>query len=520
MEAADQKDLGAKKMKGMARDWAVKVSEKTRKIKRWIKGLKVEGKKTLDETNAKRLLGAVEEVREKWEWERQTAKYSLGENEENIIDNKDINGIMALTDLREQIETEIEYKFKVKSLKLKVIKTQAELMAYTHSSIAAERKAAYRALLEKQKENLTKMFTVYQAVIKNWGYEAGLRGYRSPIEVRNVYNQIPNEVVEGLLAAVEEKKEIFGKYFEEKAKRLGTKVLRRVDLYAPVTKTKSRKSYEEAKEIALESFEGFSEKFRKMAEKIIEEGHVEAYPREGKRGGAFCATVTRGITPYVLLNHTGRDRDVAVMAHELGHGVHSLYAAKQWSSVQQANLPLAETASTLGEVLVFENWKKQEKNKEIRAGMLADKIADAYASILRQSYFVRFEMAAHEKMKRGMDAEELSEEWWQTLKEQFGNKVEIEKDFRYEWAYIPHLVETPFYCYAYAFGELLTLSLYARYLKEPKKMTGVIEKILESRGARKPMAVLKEAGAEVEKKEFWREGFEVIEDWIREWASL
>jgi len=516
MEAADEKDKTAKLLKTKANDLAIKCQEKTRKIDHWLKGLEVEGKKKLDDNNAKRLFTAIKDLEYGLSRMREAAKHTLSQKEENIVTNKDVNGIEALKDLREIIEAEFEYELKIKGKKTRVIKTQAELLALTHSVDKEERKAAYEALLKKQKDNLDKLFLVYQAAVKDWRYEAKIRGFNSPIAVRNFANDIEDKTVETMMSVCQEKKEIFLKYFEWKAKKLGVKKLSRFDLYAPIeTKVNQTMSYETAKELVLSTLGEFSTGFKKLAEKVIEKKHVDVEPRVNKRSGAFCATVGPKITPYVMLNHTGTIRDVYTMAHELGHAVHSLLANKHWPSVQQANLPLAETASTLAEMVLFEKMLEKEKNKKIKTAMVSQKIDDTYATTLRQIYFVLFEMRAHEEIKKGITDEGLAKIWLEMLMEQLGKRVNVDPLFAYEWGYVSHIVESPFYCYAYAFGELLTISLYGRYKKEGKGFLPKIEKLLAAGGSKKPSTILKEAGVDINKKEFWEEGFEVIENWIK-----
>jgi len=220
-----------------------------------------------------------------------------------------------------------------------------------------------------------------------------------------------------------------------------------------------------------------------------------------------------------MLNFTGKTRDISTLAHELGHGVHSILANKHLASVQQSGLPLAETASTLAELVVFEKMMAQEKDNELKKAWLSEKIADAYASICRQNYFVKFEIEAHEKMGRGLSPEDLSKIYLGNLKEQFGDSVAIDPLFAYEWSYISHLFESPFYCYAYNFGELLSYNLYRKYQQDKGFLKKII-KILATGGSEKPSKILATVGVDIEKKEFWRESFEVIKRWQKELEEL
>lgn len=506
INAVDQKNQEAKLRISKNENLGLRIAEVSTKIAHWIEGRR---EPRLDDKNAKRLFGVIEDLKESLQKSREGAKYSLSEREEKIIRQKDLSGGKVLEELRELIETEFEYR-----LGGKKIETQAELLALVQSRDGKKRKEAYRQLLEKQKANIDKFFAIYQGLVRDWDLEAKERGYRSPIEVRNWANEVSNKGIESLMAVCREERKVFGDYFKWKAKELGAKKLSRFDVYAPVGKVaEKRVSYEEAKKEVWEALKDFSPKFGKAAQKIIEEKHIDVKPGKNKRGGAFCATVAPSIRPYIMLNFTGRERDITTLAHELGHGIHSELAAGHLPSVQQASLPLAETASTLSELIIFEKMIQKEKDKERVKGLLSQKISDAYASICRQAYFVRFELEAHDKISAGIREKDLSERYLLNLREQFGPAVAIDPLFAYEWSYISHIFESPFYCYAYSFGELLSYALWNKYQKEPKLWRKKIEKILERGGSKGTEKILAEAGIKIEDKNFWREGFETIKGW-------
>lgn len=516
IKSINQKDSQARLMESRADDLLLKVNQRTRKIEYWLKGLPVENKETLDDKNAQRLFATIPDLKYNLNYSRLAAKHSLSQREEEIAENKDTFGMGAVSDLRKLIEADLIY-----SLGKKKINNQAELLKYTHSPKAILREGCYRELFKQHKNNIDKYMTIYQSVVKNWDYEAKLRKYPSPISMRNFGNQIEDEVIATLLKVCREEKGVFGEYFKYKAKELGKKKLNRFDLYAPMKATKTKKyGFEESKKMVLEAYYNFSKNFGEKAERIFNEQHIDSHPGKNKRDGAFCATVTPQISPYVMLNHAGTLRDVSTMAHELGHAIHSLYASKHHYSSQHSGLPLAETASTLGELILFEKMLAAETDKKIKKQMLWEKIADSYATILRQNYFVLFEIEAHQKIAEGITAEQLSEIYLKNLKEQFGNSVKIDRIFRYEWTYISHIFSTPFYCYAYNFGELLALSLFAKYKKEGPAFISKIEKILAAGGSLDPMEILKETGSEVNKEEFWRNSFRIVRDWTKQLKSL
>ncbi len=516
IEAVDQKNQKAKLMKSRIDNLGLKISDIATKLGLWLQGKR---EPLLDDTNAKRLFSTIPDLEYGLKRSREGARYSLNEREEQIIDHKDVNGVGVLGELREMIETEFEYDLKVGN-KIKHIKSQSELLALVYNPKAKIREGAYKTLLKKQKDHLDKFFAIYQGIVKDWGYEARLRGHRSPFSVRNWANHVPDAAVESLLKVCSNNIDIFQRYFKWKAKELGLKKLRRFDIYAPLQSKDKKITYEEAKRQVLSTLKEFSPDFESKAKKIIEENHIDVMPGKNKRGGAFCATVAPKITPYILLNFTGKSRDISTLAHELGHGIHSLYANKHYPSSQQANLPLAETASTLSELILFEKMMKSEQDKEIKRAWLSDKMADAYATICRQNYFIKFEIEAHEEIEKGISSENLSKLYLKTLKEQFGGSVQIDPLFKYEWSYISHIFESPFYCYAYNFGELVSYALFANYKKEPKKWIKIIENILESGGSEDPQIVLKRAGVDIGSPKFWQKSFKTIEEWQNELEKL
>jgi oligoendopeptidase F len=356
--------------------------------------------------------------------------------------------------------------------------------------------------------------------VKDWNYEAKLRGYDSAISMRNSANHVSDQAISTLMQVCEKNSDIFQQFFIYKAKMLGVEKLRRFDIYAPIGELKTTLSYESALELVLESFDDFSADFASKAREIIASNHVDALPSANKRSGAFCATIAPSTKPYVLLNYSGKGSDVSTLAHELGHGVHSIYAQEHSISSQHPSLPLAETASTFAEMVLFEKLLAKTTDRDEKKLMLADKIASSYASILRQNFFVKFEIEAHQKIQEGITEQELSALWMKTLQDQFGESVEVDEMFRHEWAYIPHIHHTPFYCYAYNFGELLSMALYQRYKNEGDSFIAVIEKILSAGGSQDPAVVLQEAGIDMASAEFWQGSFTIIEGWISQLEAL
>jgi len=231
--------------------------------------------------------------------------------------------------------------------------------------------------------------------------------------------------------------------------------------------------------------------------------------------------ITPKITPYVLLNHKGNIRDVFTMAHELGHAVHDQLTNKHSILTAHPPLTLAETASVFGEMLLFDNLMKNTKDKKVKKTLLMQKLDDTYATIIRQAYFVLFETQAHNMVAEGKaDLNTLNAAYLDNLKEQFGNSLTIADEFKYEWTSIPHIYHTPFYCYSYAFGNLLVLALYERYKKEGKTFVPKYLKILSYGGSENTARILKEIGIDIESEKFWQSGFDLVKEMVEELKEL
>ncbi len=474
--------------------------------------------KKLPKPSAERLMEAAGDFRYWLEKQRSFEKYTLSEAEEKIINIKNANGVQTLCRLYDTITNryvfqleEAEAPHEVKSL------TRDGLMAYVRHPNPLMRERAYKVLYEVFTRDAVLLGQIYQAIVQDWHNEkVGLRGFSSPIAARNLENDIPDEIVNTLLQVCEEKAPLFQRYFRLKAKALGMERLRRVDLYAPLERSEKRFGWEEAKGLIFEAFQSFDPTLAKLAEQVFAARHIDAEDRPGKQNGAFCWSVVPQLTPWVLCNYQYQVRDVTTLAHELGHAVHGLLAGKHSIFTYQAPLPLAETASTFGEMLVTDLMLQRESDSKLRAALLFQQLEEAYATVMRQAYFSLFERQAHTALHNGSSPSELSEMYFQNLQQQFGAAVELEPMFRWEWITIPHFYQTPFYVYAYSFGQLLVLSLYQRYRQLGKAFVPMYLDILSAGGSQAPVELLAKHGLDVAQPTFWQGGFEVIEGWIEE----
>ena len=477
-------------------------------------------KTQVDEKNAKRLMENTGELKEYLAHKRLFAKYALSEPEERIINTLDVTGISALVKLYDKITNAFEYQMKIGN-KNKTM-TREELTNFVRSTTPKIRETAYKTILTKYTDNKGVIGEIYQNIVLNWRDEGiEIRGYDSPISMRNIGNDVDDKTIESLLSICKKNSPVFQKFFAQKAKMLKMKKLGRYDIYAPAAANIKEKNYTYNKSVKLvfESLGKFSSVLEEYARKVFNENHIDSAIRQGKRDGAFCSTLTPKITPFVLVNFTGKSRDVFTLAHELGHAVHSQAAQNKSILVQDAPLPLAETASTFSELLLYDNLSDKISDNEKKT-MLSEKIDDLYATILRQSFFTIFEVDAHKQIGDGTTINEISKTYLQNLKEQFGNSVNITDDFAIEWSCIPHFYHTPFYCYAYSFGNLLALSLFQRYKKEGKDFVPSYINILAAGGSQKPEKLLSEYGFDIRSPKFWQEGFDYIKEQVKTLSSL
>ena len=475
--------------------------------------------KSLEDDAAERLLDAAGDFRYWLEALRNFKDFTLTEPEEKVINIKDVTGVNALNMLYDSITNRYSFKMEIDGEEKDM--TRGELMALVRESDPELRARAYQTLFDVYEDDAPILGQIYQAIVRDWRNEnIKLRGFKKPISVRNLVNDIPDEVVETLLDVTRKNTGHFHRFFRLKAKRLGMDKLRRYDIYAPVEKSDKKYDFSEAADIVLESFFEFHEEFGDMAQQILDAGHVDSEIRKGKMSGAFCATITPDLTPWVLLNYQGRPDDVATMAHELGHGIHSLMAQEHTAFTQHACLPLAETASTFGEMMLIDKLLAQETNEAVRRDLLFRQMDDAFATILRQNYFSMFEKTAHDLIAEGAQVKDVADAYLENLKDEFGDAVEIPDEFRWEWVMVPHFYGVPFYVYAYAFGQLLVLSLYKQYQEEGEGFKPRYMEILSAGGSIAPVKLLSNAGIDVTTAEFWQGGYDVIDEMVTTLKNL
>jgi oligoendopeptidase F len=445
--------------------------------------------------------------------------HTLSEAEEKIINIKNVTGQSALQMVYSSLTNRYVFKLEVDG-EMKEL-TRGELMMYVRTADPDLRARAYQELYKVYGDDGSLLGQIYQTLVRDWRNEqVNLRKHASPIAARNLINDIPDAVVDTLLDVCQKNAKVFQRFFQLKARLIGLDKLRRYDIYAPVVKSDKTYPFAEGTKMVLDAYQAFDPKFAEMAERVFAQNHLDSEVRKGKRGGAFCWPSSPDLTPWVMLNYQGKADDVSTMAHELGHAVHSMLAADHSIFTFHSNLPLAETASTFGEMVLVDHMLKHETDESVRRDILFGQVDGAYATIMRQAYFALFERQAHEMIQKGASVDELAEAYLQNLKDQFGDAVDVSDEFKWEWVSIPHIYDVPFYVYAYTFGQLLVLSLYQQYKQEGESFIPRYTKILSTGGSKAPVQVLSEAGIDIFDARFWQGGFDVLAGLIGELEAL
>ncbi len=334
-------------------------------------------------------------------------------------------------------------------------------------------------------------------------------------------NELSRETVETVISTCVENYPLVARYYKTKREILGYDKLYHYDRYAPLFEAKKQYSFDEAREVVLKSFRRFSDTMADAAEAFFKGEWIDAAPRKGKRGGAFCSYTTPDHHPYVFLNYLNRQDDIMTLGHELGHGVHAYLARKQSYVNFHSALPVAELASTFGEMLVFESLV-EEADLDDRLALYAGKIEEVFATIFRQAAMYRFEQELHRARRENgeLTTEQINSLWQKNIQSMFMDSVDLGEDHAYWWMYVNHFIGSPFYVYAYSFGELLVLALYAMYRQEGRDFVPKYINLLETGGACSPQDLLAKVGIDINDPDFWRGGMKILEQLVAEFEKI
>lgn len=443
--------------------------------------------------------------------------YQLSDELEQYILDKSVteNAWQRLFD-----ESTARLRFDIKGKKL----TSAEALDLLSNKDGKARAAAAHEIARVFDENGALFTLITNTLAKSKAIDDSKRGFKAPISARNVSNQVEDKVVDALLSSVQANyKQLSHRYYKWKAKQFGVKSLNYWDRNAPLPEAGDRHiPWDKAQAMVLEAYMAFSPTLAKIGQKFFDKNWIDVPVRPGKAPGAFAHPTVPSAHPYLLLNYQGKTRDVMTLAHELGHGVHQVLSAKQGALMADTPLTLAETASVFGEMLTFQSVLKNEKDKKKRQLLIASKVEDMLNTVVRQTAFCEFERRVHDERRKGeLTTQRIGEIWMDVSRESLGPAIKLDAEYHCYWMYIPHFIHSPFYVYAYAFGDCLVNSLYATYQQEAAKgRAKQFEKkyiaMLEAGGTLRHKELLKPFGLDASKPDFWQKGLDVIAGYIDE----
>ena len=442
-------------------------------------------------------------------------KYRLTEKEEQLVNLKDLTGIDALRKLYGEHTSRYEFKMIVDGQEK--VMNGSECRALRYHDDPKVRRQAMQLFFDSYESDEHIMVHLFNSIIKDYNVERIHRGYASPISGMNTRNDLPDELVNTLHDLTTKSNTLVQRYYTLKKQILGLDQMTLADIYAPMQDDVPYISWERAKQTVLESFQQFDSQFYEYAKDMFDSNRVDVFPSKVKRGGAFCSSSRPEVRPFVMLNYLGKQRDVATLAHELGHAIHAYFSSDQPLINYHAILPVCETASVFCEMLVVDSLKKSATSNREKMVLLATKLEDIFATSHRQNMFSCFEQKIHDKISNSrLSGKELCDLYAQGLSDMFGDAVEIPSEYHWEWATIPHMLDVPFYVYSYNFGNLLVLGLYQLYLDEGEPFIPKLKRILSSGSSKSPVQLMRDEGIDILSTEFWQRSISFIESTLDE----
>ncbi|MBB4063114.1 M3 family oligoendopeptidase [Gellertiella hungarica] len=448
---------------------------------------------------------------------RKDKPYQLDDKLEQLFMEKGMTGAAAFNRLFDETMAALRFEIGGQQVPLEVALNQLQ------DPDGEKRKAAAMALAAIFKENIRTFTLITNTLAQDKQISDRWRGFKDIADSRHLANRVEREVVDALAAAVKDAyPRLSHRYYAMKAKWLGMEQMNFWDRNAPLPETANETiPWNEAKETVLSAYGAFDPEMARIAGRFFEEGWIDAPVRPGKAPGAFAHPTVPSAHPYVLVNYLGKPRDVMTLAHELGHGVHQVLAAGQGALMCQTPLTLAETASVFGEMLTFRALLDKTTDRRQRKAMLAQKVEDMINTVVRQIAFYEFERRLHTARQEGeLTAEDIGNLWLSVQSESLGPAIRISEGYETYWAYIPHFIHSPFYVYAYAFGDCLVNSLYAVYQKAETGFQDKYFALLKAGGSKHHSELLAPFGLDATDPSFWNKGLSMIEGLIDELEAL
>ncbi|CAK8162849.1 oligoendopeptidase F [Candidatus Xenohaliotis californiensis] len=451
-------------------------------------------------------------------WFKETQKFKkhqFSEIMERYSAEKSVVDFHAWSNLFDEKSAALRFHYDDKDLNI------TEIFSYMQSSDSGIRRDVAMIISKVFKENIDIFVTITNVLAKNHAIDNSFRKFSHPMSSRNLANDLDDEVVDLLLDVVHENYgELSHRYYALKAKILGKNKLDYWDRNAPYDSVDEYIPWPDAKKIVLQSYKDFSPDLADIGEMFFKNNWIDARAHSSKMSGAFSHPTTPSMHPVILLNYQGKKRDVATLAHELGHGIHQVLSAKNGVLMSNASLALAETASVFGEQLTFRAMLDAEKDKYKRTVMIAGKIEDMLNTVVRQVSFCDFELAVHKKRISGeLSLDDICNFWLKTQRDSLGNAVKLAEDYKYYWCYVPHFIHSPFYVYSYAFGDCLVNALYEQYRVGHNGFVDNYVKLLKAGRSENYKVLLEGFDLNPRERSFWHLGLNVIKDFIDSFES-
>lgn len=450
---------------------------------------------------------------------RRFAPHTLSEAEEQLAERKNLTGRASFDQLFTEVTSRIRIPLEVHGEKKDL--NVEEARALRSSPDRELRRAATDGLMKAFEEHSHVLNFCFNTLFQDHELDVEQRGYRSVAEPTYLEDELSEALVENLMRETEQSYGLVHRYMRLKARALGLKDFSSHDVLAPVAETERKVGYEEGKALVRDAFHAFDPRFAEVMGEFVAKRWIDVQPRPGKRDGAFCSGMLPSLHPYVFLNYNQRIEDVSTLAHELGHGIHFYLSRKQTPLNFWPTTPLAETASVFGELLLMKRLMETEKDASARRSLLAVRIEDILSTVFNQVSYTRWEQKAHARRAEGVvPAEDFAALWMDERKKLWGDAVKLFPRDRWAWISIGHFVHFRFYCYSYAFGQLLVLALFRKYEQEGKAFVPRYVELLSSGGSDTPQALLARMGIDLAAPGFWKQGFDILAGLIDEFEKL
>ena len=450
---------------------------------------------------------------------RRFRPHTLSESEEKIINEKDNSGRNAFGRLFSELTSSLTFSLDRGGEKQEL--NLSQILSLLHEPERALRQRALETLYGGLSQHGHTLTFIYDTLIQDHLTMDRLRHYPNPMIQRHLINEIDGVAVSKMMDVTEANYGLAHNYFRLKAKLLQLPRLALHDQYAPVGEQVRPFPFDQARQVILNAFETFTPGFRQIASDFFAKRWIDAEIRKGKRGGAFCASPSPQLHPFVLCNYDDNLRDVMTVAHELGHGLHGCLSRKQNLFNYDTPLTTAETASVFAEMLVFDHLLAQQSDPQVQIALLAGKIEDIFATVFRQNVLTRFEqMVFNARKEKRLTADLVGTLWLEANGQYYGEAIEMPDGYRWGWSYIPHFIHSRFYCYSYVFGQLLVLALYRLYKDEGDEFVAKYLALLQAGGSQSPEALLKPLGVDIHDAAFWQKGFQEIEALVKRLEGL